>query len=309
MKYQFLTDQKPQPGTPSVITIGNFDGVHKGHHTIFRKVEQVASQADANAIAFSFYPHPREVLGNVRVALLTTVDQRAAKISTLFPCMQYGKIHFDTALSQKSARDFLQILMGEFHMTDLVVGTTTHIGKNREGTPARLVELSQELKFSLHLVDPLEIDGRTVSSSLIRNLIIKGDVDKVEEVMGEHFSTTGEVIQGNRIGSSLGFPTANLACFSSQLLPANGVYAVWAYLNGKKYPAAVNLGYRPTLGDGDVERHLEVHLIEQDMDLYEKTLTIQWIMKMRDEKKFNSLEELRKQIGQDVTNIIKILDK
>ncbi|MCB1197559.1 MAG: riboflavin biosynthesis protein RibF [Deltaproteobacteria bacterium] len=309
MNYTFLTNTSAQLDSKSVVTIGNFDGVHCGHQRIFAKVVDIAAAKQITPLAFSFYPHPREVLGNIKVALITTVLQRSNKIAKLFPKIKYGKIDFDLALAQKSARAFLQILIDEFAMSDLVIGTTTHIGKNREGTPERIAQLAKSMGFTLHLIEPLKVGEHVVSSTLIRNLITKGEVERVVEVMGEFFTTSGEVIHGQQLGGALGFPTANVACFSSQLLPANGVYAVWAWVNGKRYPGAANLGYRPTLEQDNVTRHLEVHLLNQEMNLYGSDMTVAWVQKIRDEKKFNSLKMLQKQVSLDVIKINKILSK
>ncbi|MCB0272274.1 MAG: riboflavin biosynthesis protein RibF [Bdellovibrionales bacterium] len=308
MKYTFLNDHLPQKTTGSVIAIGNFDGVHLGHQRIFEQVMQIVQRDKLDPIAMSFYPHPREVLSEMRVALITTVSQRAQKIARLFPKLSYGKIEFDKALSELSAQTFLSQLIDTFSLKHLVIGSTTHIGRNREGTPEVIKELSKEMGFSLTICEPLTKDQRVVSSSLIRNLILKGQVAEVPSVMGEYFATSGEVVHGQNIGHRLGFPTANMTCFASALLPLNGVYAAWVQVGEKRYPGAVNLGYRPTITPDDVERHLEVHIIGQVLDLYGQKVELAWVKRVRDEIKFNTLEELKKQIEIDVTKIQTILD-
>lgn len=307
MKHSIFTRLEPSLHQPSVITIGNFDGVHMGHRLIFETVVNKAKEQSANALVFSFDPHPRELLSQVRLALITTLQQRADIIEQSFETLVYGAINFDTQLSQLSPEAFLQELIDTFSMKTLVVGSTTHIGKDRQGTPARIQELSRKMGFDVIVMEPLTIDGHVVSSSLIRNLIIKGDVHRIEPYLGRLFETQGVVEHGQKIGRSMGFPTANLRCFASQLLPANGVYAVWAYVDGKKFPGAVNLGYRPTVEADNVHRNLEVHLIGEDADLYGQDVRVAWVQRVRDEVKFNSLTELHEQIQLDVTKIKEIL--
>jgi len=308
MDTQFFTKQKPDPTKFSVMTVGNFDGVHLGHQKIVSKLSEL-SKADKNAIALSFNPHPREVLGNASMALISTLHQRAQKIATLDQNIVYGAITFDHAFSQLTDEAFLRALMAGWNMSDLVIGTTTHLGRNRMGTPDRLQALARQLGFKLHVVEPMVLDGHIVSSSIIRRSILKGDVHRAKAMMGELFKTTGEVMRHSGLGTKLGVPTANLACLPSELLPCDGVYAAWVCVEQNHYPAAVNLGYRPTVTQKKAQRLLEAHVLSTTLDLAGKSIEVHWVERIREECKFESLGALQTQIQKDITKIKKTLDQ
>lgn len=284
----------------TVISLGNFDGVHEGHRAIFQTVMDVSKKEKASSVALVLFPHPKEFFTGSSPALLTTLDDRMQLIHKV-GIKHVEHLKFDLSLSEIPSKELLEMFMKNFHMKHLVIGPTTHIGKNRDGTPGRIRELSQSLGFGLTIVDQLEIKHCKVSSSLIREYVLKGDMRLVADMLGRHYSTQGVVETGAGKGRTIGFPTANIAQIQT-MVPARGVYAGFGILRGKRRKAAINIGMRPTV-TSDKKLVVECHLIDFNEKIVGETLEIQWVEKLRDEVKFESIDQLKIQIDRDVRKV------
>jgi riboflavin kinase / FMN adenylyltransferase len=293
-----------------VVTIGTFDGVHLGHRKVIEQLNRIANQVDGESVIFTFYPHPRFVVAKkeANLRLLTTLEEKIEQLSktgighlVIYP--------FNDRFAALTYQEFVNgILLEKLNMHTLVVGHDHRLGKNREGTYENLVSLSNEKGYKVQKIDALLIDEIDISSTKIRNALQQGDVAKANHFLGYTFSLNGRVAVGNMLGRKIGFPTANIeANDSSKLIPARGVYAVTIEVEGKLYPAMLNIGYRPTVNTNADNRTIEAHIIGFDQDIYQNEVTVYFQQRVRDEKKFGSFEELKAQLLVDKEVIEKIL--
>lgn len=288
----------------SVIAIGNFDGVHVGHQAIFQQVKKIANEQKLNPLIFILYPHPKEIFSGSSPALLTSLEDRKNLIQKL-GFDDVFDLTFDLTLSEIRDKELLQKFKDGFGMKHFVIGPTTHIGKNREGTPERIVELSKIMGFGVSVLNLMDVKGCRVSSSSIREYVSKGDVRLVSNLLGRHYSTHGIVETGAGKGKTIGFPTANIAQIQT-MVPARGVYAGYAILNEQRFKAAINIGIRPTI-TSDKTLVVECHIIDFNNKIVGQNLEVQWVEKLRDEVKFGSVDELKGQIQRDVRKAKDIL--
>ena len=299
------------PYTNAVITIGNFDGVHLGHQALFREVIQKARDIDGTAIAMTFEPHPIRVLKqNGQPPLITLYEQKMELLERtgldVLIC-----ISFTPEFAAIPAKEFVEdLLVGRIGMKAIVVGKDYTYGKNREGNLQSLKADGQRLGFEVLVADWIQVSnslpGRT-SSTLIRELVTDGQVVDANELLGRPYQIRGKVITGrNRGGKLLGFPTANIN-LQDELCPKTGIYAVTIDCRGETLKGVANIGYSPTFDD-----HLftvEVHILDFEENIYGEKILINFIQRLRDEEKFNSLSELSNQIRRDVEEAKKILDR
>lgn len=291
-----------RPFKNAVVTIGNFDGVHLGHQALFHEVVEKAQSLDGTAVAMTFAPHPLRVLKrNGQPPLITLHEQKAELIARtgmdVLIC-----VPFTREFAEITAREFLtDILIGRIGMKAIVVGKDYAFGKNREGDLEFLRSHARQLDFDLVVSDWIEsaYNGRDrISSTRIRELVSAGEMKQASKILGRFYQIRGEVIHGrNRGGRLLGFPTANLA-LTDELCPKAGVYAVTVEHAGSLYKGVANIGYSPTFDD-----HLytvEVHLLDFATDLYGETIRVNFIARIRDEKRFSGIEALSQQIQKDV---------
>jgi riboflavin kinase/FMN adenylyltransferase len=289
---------KFSPKRDTLLTIGVFDGVHLGHRHLMSKLTELARKQGAQSGVITFSQNPKEILSpQGQPPFLTNIERRIKLIKgegvdNVIP------LTFTPELANLTPKDFLELLKKQLRMKGLVVGPDFALGKNREGNTDVLGNLSQEMGFSLTVVPPLTIDGEVVSSTAIRRALAEGDTKRVKKLMGRHFSLHGEVVKGEKRGAELGFPTANLDTDREQALPADGVYTSRAFIDSQAYPAMTNIGTSPTFGGG--KRLVEVYLLDYRGDLYGQELTVEIIERLRGEKKFDTPEELKKQIAEDV---------
>jgi riboflavin kinase/FMN adenylyltransferase len=289
---------------PSVISIGNFDGVHQGHRVIFKKLIEIAKINKFTPIVFVLFPHPKEFFTGSSPALLTTLQSRIDLIKACGIEHVY-ELTFDQALSLVSAKVLIENFQSHFDMKHLVIGPTTHIGKNRDGTPDKIKELSLSMDFGLTIEPQLEVKGCKVSSSLIREYILRGDMRLVSDMLGRPYATSGIVETGAGKGRTIGYPTANMAKIQT-MVPARGVYAGYAHFKGQRYKTAINIGMRPTMAS-DNKMVVECHLVDFNEKIVGKTLQIEWIERLREEVKFDSVDQLKLQIDRDVRKVKDIL--
>jgi len=294
------------PGKDMLLTVGVFDGVHLGHKYLISQLRELARQRNLLSGVITFRRHPQAVMSpRTELPFLTDLSQRInllknEGVEAVIP------LSFTRELAQLSARQFVSLLKEYLGMQGLVIGYDFALGSSREGTSDTLRALGQDMSFTVTVVPPLIINGEVVSSTAIRNALANGDVKRVQKLSGYFFSLHGRVVTGSGRGIELGFPTANLAVNSGQALPADGVYATWVYINDKAYPSMTNIGQCPTFGDS--ERTVEVYVLDYQGDLYEHEMKIDIIERLRDEKKFDNAEELKKQIAEDVKQGRVILD-
>ncbi len=282
----------------SVVTVGNFDGVHIGHREIFRHLIAEGRKRKLLSVAVTFDPHPALILGHAAPPLLSTPSDRIRQIE--FLGIGHAMIlRFTPQLAAMSARDFVeQILLRDLGMKFLLIGPNTHVGKGREGTPQRLRELSQQLSFDLEIVPEVEAGGEIVSSSRIRSLLTDGNVEEATTLLGRPYSTHGKVVKGASRGKGLGFPTANLEQVPT-MLPKRGVYATRVTIGNQHYTGATNIGVRPTV-DPVPKEIVETHILDFSENLVGIEIELEWIKRIRDEKKFLTAEELAAQINKDI---------
>ncbi|GAB4296070.1 MAG: bifunctional riboflavin kinase/FAD synthetase [Desulfuromonadia bacterium] len=293
-------------GLPApVVTLGNFDGVHRGHREIFRRVTDEARSIGGVSVVVTFRPHPLKVIPNLRnVVLITTYEERARLIERCGIDLLI-EIPFDQEVAQLSPRRFIHdILLGKIGVKSLFIGYDYAFGHNREGRVPLLVAAGKEHGFTVRVLEPINNGSEIFSSSAIRRLVQIGEVSPVVELLGRHFSLCGRVVRGHGRGASLGFPTANILT-DKELIPPDGVYAVKVSLDGVIRDAACNIGRNPTYGNR--ESSIEVHIFDLDQDLYDKTLEIFFIERIRGERKFTGPETLREAIGYDVRRCREIL--
>jgi riboflavin kinase / FMN adenylyltransferase len=289
------------PGGRKVcLAIGFFDGVHLGHQQIIRQTITDARQHEALALVITFDRHANTVVAPSRVPpLIYSLPQKLRAIESLGPDALL-LMHFDKALSLESGEAYIRGLARDLRqIQSLCVGTNFVFGHKRGGNVELLRKLGAELKFVVHGMAAVSLDGRAVSSTRIREAIQAGDLDRVSQMLGRAYSVAGTVVRGDGLGHQLGFPTANLDA-ASLVLPPHGVYAVHAETGGRSYRAVLNIGLRPTLKDPNPQLRVEAHLMDFAADLYGQELEVVFVERLRPEQKFASLAELRQQIAQDI---------
>lgn len=283
----------------SVVTIGNFDGVHRGHREIFRRVATYAAEQHCQSVVVTFDPHPLQVLNpSCAPAMITTAAQKRALIAENDVDMLVV-IPFDRQFAALPAERFVRdILVTGLGMRQLVIGHDYAFGRGREGNEALLEQLSGQLGFQLEVLEPVGEGELIFSSSTVRRLVRSGDVAAVPPILGRYHSISGQVVTGREIGRSLGFPTANIVT-ANQLLPADGVYAVWVVFDGELHMGACSIGNNPTFGGS--QRTIEVFVFDFAGALYGQELTLQFAARLRDLARFSNVDALKEQIGRDVT--------
>ena len=291
----------------SVVTIGNFDGVHLGHREIFTRVCQAADEIKGVSVVVTFVPHPLKVIPNPqkRICLITTYAEKEALIEE--SGIDYlVAIPFNPEFASLSAREFVSdILVEKLGVNRLIIGYDYSFGRGREGKVETLLTLGREFGFAVEVLDPIGHDGIIYSSTQVRKMVKEGDVAGVVPLLGRHFSLTGRVVIGHRRGAGLGFPTANIQT-DKELIPKAGVYAVKVQLDDTFYDGACNIGTNPTFGDE--ENSIEVFLFDFSGNLYERELKLFFVARIRDEIRFSGPEPLRRAISDDVVRCREILD-
>ena len=302
---QELASITPQGKT--LLTIGVFDGVHAGHRYLLEKLQQQAVEKNLLSGVVTFNPHPQSVLHpHSQLLWLNNLEDRVRAFQELGVRI-VAVLTFTPKIAQLSAQDFISLLKKYLKMQGIVVGPDFTLGRSQEGNINLLRTMGHEMNFSVEVISPFTIDGEVVSSTLIRQALIQGDMRRVERLMGRYFYLRGKVITSNKRGRVLGFPTANLDIKPQQALPSNGIYATITQVNGKRFPSATNIGIRPTFGKG--EKTVETHLLNYKGDLYGKDMKVEFVQKLRDEQRFSSPEELKIQIEKDVREVEAILAK
>ncbi len=289
---------KLKPEKETLLTVGVFDGVHLGHQRLLTNLREQAQRRSWLSGIVTFKSHPQTVLSpGSKLPWLNDLEDKISLLRGLGIDIIVA-LSFTVELVQLSAREFVRLLKDYLKMGGLVIGPDFALGRNREGDASQLRLLGQETGFSVEIVPPVIVDGEVVSSTGIRRALAQGDMQRVEKLIGRHFSLSGQVVPGDRRGRVLGFPTANLEVAPEQALPSDGVYVTIAYVNHEALPSVTNIGTRPTFGSG--KRVVETYVLNYEGQSYGQKLRIDLIERLRDEKRFHTVEELKAQIERDV---------
>lgn len=286
------------PRGPLHVAIGVFDGVHVGHRTLIRAIAEHARSDGGTPVAVTFDPLPIEVLApGAPPSAISDIDERCALLSAA-GAAAVAVLRFTRDLAALSPDEFARRLAAAGEIQGVVVGEDFQFGRDRAGDVRLLGELGTRLGFRVEVAPPVTVDGRVVSSTRIRNALLAGDVRDAARLLGRNYAVTGTVEHGDKRGRALGYPTVNLDVPINRLLPRDGIYAMWADVNGERVPAAASLGVRPTFGAG--ERRLEAFLLDWSGEVYGDTIRAEFVERLRDELRFATAGELATQIGEDV---------
>lgn len=292
----------------SIVTQGTFDGVHTGHLKILKSIVTLAKKDNCKSVLLTFNPHPRQILQNNEssIKLLTTFDEKLELLKSTG--LDYiVVIPFDKQLSELSAEDFIKkILVDKIGVKTLVVGYDHRFGKNREGKFEDLKHFSNKYNFEVKEIAAFDIDEATVSSTKIRKSLLQGDILTANKFLGWKYFLSGNVYEGKKLGRTIGFPTANINVGNNdKLIPANGVYAVEVKYKNSLFGGMMNIGNRPSVKGA--EWSIEVNIFDFDKDIYGQNLTVYFLNKMRDEQKFESIDDLKLQLAKDMVKAKQIL--
>ena len=298
-----ITGPIPYP----VMTIGNFDGVHVGHQTLFRKAAELAQANDGTSIAFTFEPHPLKIIAPEKVPPLLTHFKKKMALIESFGINMVICADFTRKFADQQPRVFSKNILSEkLGVKEVVVGFDYAFGRGREGTIPYLKKMGEEFGFQVHVVEPFKLDGHTVSSSHVRELIESGQVVEASNFLGRDYSTLGPVIAGYKTGQAIGFPTANIDTSKVQI-PGTGVYAVRVVYENKAHDAVANIGFNPTFNRDRLS--VEVHIFDFNQVIYNQEIEVQFIARIRSEITFKSADDLVVQINQDIEKAKEILGK
>jgi riboflavin kinase / FMN adenylyltransferase len=284
---------------PSIVTIGVFDGVHRGHQHLISQLVQAAHETGRAVVVLTFFPHPDVVLRNLQGRYYLTPPEQKAQLLLKMGVDCVITHPFDDTIRQVRAAQFVDDLVSKLQMRSLWVGADFALGYQREGNVAFLRNLGLERGYDVQVLDlMMDAAGAKISSSEIRESIQAGRMEDVKHWLGRPYSVIGTVIHGEKRGRQLGYPTANTAVWDEQVLPANGIYAGWAHLGSERFMAMTNVGVRPTFDGRNIT--VEPYLLDFDRDIYGQTLEVSFETRLRPEARFSNLAELIAQIGLDV---------
>jgi riboflavin kinase/FMN adenylyltransferase len=282
----------------TVIALGNFDGIHKGHQELINRTVKSAKGANLKSAVFTFSNHPRNVMaGRSIIKNILSWDEKVSIIKS-FGIDYLISVPFDYEMQNMDPRDFiLNILVGKLKMKEAYCGFNFQFGHLAKGNAELLTKVGLEKDFGIHILEPIKIEGIIASSSYIRDLISEGKIDECQKYLGRYYSIGGTVVTGNKIGRTIGFPTSNIIIDEGMVTPANGVYVTFCTYNGIRYKSITNVGFKPTIGDNKYT--IETHIFNFNYDIYGKDIKVEFLTKLRDEMKFNNLIELKEQITRD----------
>lgn len=305
--YRDIVEVKREKNT--VLTIGTYDGLHMAHRQIVNEVIEISKSIKGRSFIVTFEPHPQEVLKNKTpdIKLLTSLEEKLRLLETA-GVENVLVIKFTEEFSKTPPKEFYEkYIYGGIGVSDIVIGYDHLFGRNREGDIDTLKSLSGEYGFKVHRVEEIDIEGKPVSSTRIRHALAEGKVEEANRLLGYEFGFDGIVVEGDKIGRSIGYPTVNLKPMKeNKVMPNEGIYCVSVIHNGTKYYGMMYHGFRPTLTEG-IKRALEVHIFDFDKMIYGDKITIGFLKRLRSDKKFESKEELIAQIDKDKEDSLKFL--
>ncbi len=296
----FKTLEEIENVSPTATALGNFDGVHLGHRELIKKTVQTARTKTSQGIplksaVFTFSNHPRNLIPGAKPIKNIIYSSEKAELIESLGVDYLFDIEFTEEIMKLSPEDYVKKLIVEkFNVAEVFCGFNYRYGYRAEGNSELLTSLGAKYGFRVNRIEPVTVDGEVVSSTLIRELIKSGDIDECDKFLGRNYEIGGEVVVGNRLGKSLGFPTSNIMIDDDMVTPPNGVYVTYLVYNGARYPSITNVGVRPTVGE--FKKNMETHIFNFDRELYGKYIKIEFLEMMRPEVKFSSLEELKAEI-------------
>ena len=291
------------------LTIGSFDGVHQGHQVLIKALVENAHQENRPSVVLTFFPHPSVFLrGRTPALYINTPEEKAELLGELGVDYVITQ-QFDRSLAEIPAGIFLDRLKARIGLKSLWIGEDFALGYKREGNRQYLAAAGLEQGFSLHVIPPVILDGEVVSSTRVRESLRSGDVARTAEYLGRSFVVPGKVVSGSGRGQALGIPTANLEIWEERAYPRSGVYACWAELEGRRLKAVTNIGVRPTFEEKQDLAVVEAHLLDFNEDLYEKELRLEFVARLRDERRFSNSELLLSRIARDIQRARVILNQ
>ena len=305
----FNNIQSYSPEKESILTIGTFDGVHIGHNKILTKLVEESKKNNLSSLIMTFFPHPRMVLQKSQeIKMIDTIDEKIH----LFEKTGVDNLiiqPFDENFSKIRAKEFVEeILVKKLKIKHIIIGYDHRFGKDREASVDDLKKFGLNYMFTVEEIAAQEIHSIAISSTKIRNAILKGEIKKCNEYLGRNFMLTGEVVHGDGLGKKIYFPTANIEIPETyKIIPKNGVYLVKAIINSEIYFGMMNIGVRPTIGGKN--KSLEIHFFNFKDNIYNKTISVEIICKIRDEEEFSSIDELKIQLKKDEQFCLKLINK
>jgi len=293
----------------SVVTIGTFDGIHLGHQEILSRLIKSSKNKDLNSVVLTFFPHPRIILNKYNeVKMIDTLDEKIIHLNEIG--IDSLIIHpFDRNFSLLSANQFIKdFLVDKLKIKHIIIGYDHRFGKGREASVTDLKNYANDYDFTVEEIKAQEIEKITVSSTKIRNSINQGDIKTTEKYLGRYFNLTGKVVKGDGLGKKINYPTANIFIKETyKIIPKDGVYLVETIIKDKLFNGMMNIGHRPTIGTKN--KSIEVHLFNFNEDIYGQVISIKMISKIRDEKKFSSIQALKEQLVKDENYCLKLINK
>jgi riboflavin kinase/FMN adenylyltransferase len=293
----------------SVVTIGTFDGIHLGHKKILSRLIKSSKNKDLNSVVLTFFPHPRIILNKYNeVKMIDTLDEKIIHLNEIG--IDSLIIHpFDKNFSLLSANQFIKdFLVDKLKIKHIIIGYDHRFGKGREASVTDLKNYADDYDFTVEEIKAQEIEKITVSSTKIRNSINQGDIKTTEKYLGRYFNLTGKVVKGDGLGKKINYPTANIFIEETyKIIPKDGVYLVETIIKDKLFKGMMNIGHRPTIGTN--VKSIEVHLFNFNEDIYGQVISIKMISKIRDEKKFSSIQALKEQLVKDENYCLKLINK
>ncbi len=284
----------------SLLAIGSFDGIHLGHQAILKNIVRESRSEGLPAVVLTFHPHPGIHLGKRQGAFYLTPPEEKLRILADLGIDALIFHPFNLTVASLSAREFIDRLSNHLKFKLLCVGSDFSLGRNREGNLKVLEQLGREYHYQVKTVSPIELEGRIISSSWVREALSQGDMGMVKRLLGRPYRIRGEVVHGDGRGKTLGFPTANIRVWSERAIPAPGVYVGWAEVEGTAIPAVTNVGYRPTFENQSSIQHVEAHLLDFDQDLYHRQINLSFLVRLRAEQKFAHIQDLIDQVQDDI---------
>jgi len=293
----------------SAVTIGTFDGIHLGHQEILSRLIESSKNKDLNSVVLTFFPHPRIILNKYNeVKMIDTLDEKIIHLNEIG--IDSLIIHpFDRNFSLLSANQFIKdFLVDKLKIKHIIIGYDHRFGKGREASVTDLKNYANDYDFTVEEIKAQEIEKITVSSTKIRNSINQGDIKTTEKYLGRYFNLTGKVVKGDGLGKKINYPTANIFIEETyKIIPKDGVYLVETIIKDKLFNGMMNIGHRPTIGTKN--KSIEVHLFNFNEDIYGQVISIKMISKIRDEKKFSSIQALKEQLVKDENYCLKLINK
>lgn len=281
------------------VSLGSFDGLHKGHITLINTLRENCKSKDLKSVIYTFSNHPRELINSKNSPKLIINNRQKIDLFNKTGIDYLVMVKFDNFQKNIKAKDFIEeILLKKLNMKSTTVGSDCRFGRKAEGDIALLKEFSRKYDFDLTVVPPVKIDDEIISSTSIRNQLSNGLIDKANSFLGRNYSITGKVIKGKQFGAKHGFPTANISIDFSLCLPKSGVYITRTLIDGSIYNSITNVGFNPTFNQRNY--NIETYIFDFNKNIYHKEVTVEFLHKIRDDKKFSNVDELYKQVKDDI---------